>query len=55
MLAKSFRRAAQNIALDYKDVPIEADYVNQIKAIAGIEEGKVKMVKCTSCAWHRSN
>lgn len=31
------RRAAQNIALDYKDVPIEADYVNQIKAIAGIE------------------
>jgi hypothetical protein len=23
--------------LNYKDVPIEADYVNQIKAIAGIE------------------
>jgi hypothetical protein len=28
--------------------------VNQIKAIAGIEVKAVKMVKCTSCAWHRS-
>jgi hypothetical protein len=34
---RALDRAAQNIALDYKDVPIEADYVNQIKAIAGIE------------------
>lgn len=31
------RRTHQNIALDGMDVPIEADYVNQIKAIAGID------------------
>lgn len=30
------RRTNQNIALDFKDVPIEASYVNQVKAVAGI-------------------
>jgi hypothetical protein len=34
---RALDRAAQNIAVNYKDVPIETDYVNQIKAIAGIE------------------
>jgi hypothetical protein len=34
---RALDRRAQNIALDYKDVPIEADYVNQIKAIAGMK------------------
>jgi hypothetical protein len=31
------RRTNQNIALDILDVPIESDYVDQIKAVAGIE------------------
>lgn len=30
------RRTKQNIVLDDKDVPIEADYVNQITAVSGI-------------------
>ena len=31
------RRVNQNIALDSKDVPIESDYVNQVKASLGIQ------------------
>lgn len=30
------RRTNQNIALDFKDIPIETTYINQIKASAGI-------------------
>ena len=30
------RRARQNIALDSKDVPVNASYYNQIKSTAGI-------------------
>ncbi|MFH6972506.1 S8 family peptidase [Flavobacterium petrolei] len=30
------RRANQSIALDYKDVPVEATYISQIKSVAGI-------------------
>ena len=30
------RRTNQNIVLDFKDVPIEASYVNQVKAVVGI-------------------
>jgi subtilisin family serine protease len=30
------RRTNQNIALDFKDIPVEASYINQIKAVTGI-------------------
>ncbi|MBG6061179.1 hypothetical protein IWX83_000955 [Flavobacterium sp. CG_9.1] len=30
------RRTNQSIVLDFKDVPVEASYINQVKAIAGI-------------------
>jgi hypothetical protein len=31
------RRTNQNIALDILDVPVESDYIDQLKAVAGIE------------------
>ncbi|RTZ05277.1 T9SS type A sorting domain-containing protein [Flavobacterium sp. GSP27] len=30
------RRSNQNIALDFKDIPVEASYVNQVKSTSGI-------------------
>jgi len=30
------RRTQQNIALDFKDIPINSSYINQIKAVSGI-------------------
>ena len=30
------RRANQNIAIDLKDVPIDAAYISQVKSVAGI-------------------
>ena len=30
------RRNNQNIALDFKDIPVEASYISQIKSVAGI-------------------
>lgn len=30
------RRASQNVILDFKDVPVEASYINQVNAITGI-------------------
>jgi hypothetical protein len=49
MLSKSFeRRINQNIAIDFKDVPINPAYISQVKSVTGLPLWRNQMDECGS-------